>query len=109
MAAKFGASFLVGALGPVNYAGTCILASRVPDGLLQLAPDSLLGGFQLGIGRVAKQVGVGAADLEGLLPMGELRTILARIGFSHKNAVEAWNMHAGQVGGFLKGIADLTA
>jgi hypothetical protein len=41
--------------------------------------------------------------------MSEIRTIAARIGFSQKNATLAWDMHAGQVGGFLKGIADLTA
>jgi hypothetical protein len=109
MAARLGTSFIVGALGPVNYAGACILASRVPEGLRELSSESLFGGLQLGIKQSAKRVGVGVADVERLLPMSEIRTLVARIGFSQKNAALAWDMHAGQVGGFLKGIADLTS
>jgi hypothetical protein len=109
MAARLGASFLVGALGPVNYAGTCLMASRVPEGLHELSPESLSGGVERGIAETAKRVGVGIPDVEQLLPMSEIRTLVARIGVSQNNAVQAWHMHAGQVGGFLKGIADLTA
>lgn len=109
MAARVGATFLVGALGPVNFAGGFILASRVPEGLHELAPDNLFGGVQHGIAQTAKRVGVGAQDVERLLPMSELRSIIARIGLSQKNAVLAWSMHAGPIGGLLKGVADLTS
>lgn len=109
MAARLGATFLVGALGPVNIAGNLILGSQVPEGLRELAPANLHGGLSNGIAFAAKRVGVAPADVEGLLPMAELRTVLARIGFNHQRSVEAWSMYAGQVGGFLKGVADLTA
>src|SRR5262249_53093686 len=109
MAARLGATFLVSALGPVNFAGGLILGSQVPQGLRELAPENLSGGFTRGVQLAAKRVGVRPSDVESLLPMGETRTVMARIGFSHNNAVQAWSMYAGNVGGFLKGVADLTA
>lgn len=108
MAAKLGATFLVGAGGPVNYAGNCILASKVTEGLRELTPESLVGGLERGVSQAAARVGVSASEVERLLPMVELRTIAARIGLSQKNATLAWEAHAGHVGGLLKGVADLT-
>jgi hypothetical protein len=109
MAAKLGGTFLVGAGGPVNYAGQCILSSRVADGLRELTPDSLYGGFRRGVEESAKRVGVGSADVERLLPMDQVRSLVNRLTLSQQNAVQAWNMHAGHIGGLLKGVADLTA
>ncbi len=109
MAAKLGGTFLVGAGGPVNYAGQCILSSRVADGLRELTPDSLHGGFRRGVEESAKRVGVGTADVERLLPMDKVRSLVSRITLSQQRAVEAWNLHAGHIGGLLKGVADLTA
>ena len=109
MAAKLGGTFLVGASGPVNYAGQCILSSRVADGLRELTPDSLYGGFRRGVEESAKRVGVGPADVERLLPMDQVRGLVNRLTISQRNAVQAWTLHAGHIGGFLKGVADLTA
>ncbi len=72
MAAKLGATFLIGAMGPVNYAGGCIISSRVPEGLRELTPDSLYGGVRRGIEESAKRVGVDVKDVERLLPMAEI-------------------------------------
>jgi hypothetical protein len=109
MAARLGGTFLVGASGPVNYAGQCILSSRVADGLRELTPDSLYGGFRRGVEESAKRVGVGTADVERLLPMDQVRSLVNRLTISQQNAVSAWTMHAGHMGGLLKGVADLTA
>jgi hypothetical protein len=109
MAVRLGATFLIGANGPVNYAGQCILSSRVADGLRELTTDSLYGGFRRGVEEAAKRVGVGPADVERLLPMAEVRALVERLNRSQQSAVNAWNLHAGQIGGFLKGVADLTA
>ncbi len=109
MAAKLGGTFLIGANGPVSYAGQCILSSRVADGLRELTPESLYGGFRRGVEESAKRVGVGVTEVERLLPMEQVRGLISRITVSHRNAVEAWNTHAGHIGGFLKGVADLTA
>ncbi len=109
MAAKLGGTFLIGAMGPVNYAGGCILSSRVPEGLRELTPDSLYGGFQRGIETSAKRVGVPPREVERLLPMHEMQAAIQRVAVSQRNADAAWKLYAGQIGGFLKGVADLTA
>jgi hypothetical protein len=109
MAAKLGGTFLIGAMGPVNYAGGCILSSRVADGLRELTPDSLFGGFQRGVAASAKRVGVSPREVERLLPMAEIQATVQRLTVSQQNAVNAWNLYAGQIGGLLKGVADLTA
>jgi hypothetical protein len=109
MAAKLGGTFLVGAGGPVNYAGQCILSSRVADGLRELTPDSLYGGFRRGVEESARRVGVDTADVERLLPMDKVKNLVTRLTLSQQRAVEAWNLHAGHIGGLLKGVADLTA
>jgi hypothetical protein len=108
MANKLGAAFLRCSLGPLNYAGGCILAGKIPEGLNELGADNLHGGFKRGVEEAAKHVGVGARDVERLLPMGDVQAASAVLDAAQKGAVEAWRMHAGHLGGMMKGIADLT-
>jgi hypothetical protein len=108
MAQKLGAVFLRCVLGPLNFAAGLILASKVPDGLRELSVDSLHGGFTRGVAEVAKAAGVGVADVERLLPMGEVSAAAARLDAAQKAALVAWGAHAGHLGGFLTGVADLT-
>lgn len=108
MAAKLGGVFMTCAMGPVRYSAASIQASRMPQGLEELAASSLQGGLRLGIEQAAKLAGVKAQDVERLLPMKELEETLAQIKQSQETALEAWGVHAGQLGGMLKGVADLT-
>jgi hypothetical protein len=108
MANKLGAAFLRCAIGPLNYAGGCILSGKVDDGLRELSADSLHGGLRRGIEEAAKQVGVGVVDVERLLPMADVLGAAARLDVAQRDAVSAWSAHAGQIGGLLKGVADLT-
>ena len=108
MAPRLGGTFAVGALGPVHYAGQCILARRVEEGLKELAADNLGGGVARGVLQAAQLVGVAAGDIERLLPLAELNAILGRIGASQPRAMEAWRLYAGGLGGLLSGVADLT-
>ncbi len=108
MAAKLGGVFLTCALGPVNYAGACIQGSKMPQGIQELAPEGLWGGVQRGIDQTAKLAGVHPRDVESLLPIGELRACLQRVAHAQHAALQAWGVYAGQLGGLLQGIADLT-
>jgi hypothetical protein len=108
MANKLGEAFLRCALGPLHYGGGCILAGKVADGLRELSADSLHGGVRRGIEEAAKQVGVGVPDVERLLPMGDVAAAAARLDAAQKGAVHAWETYAGQLGGLLAGVADLT-
>lgn len=108
MVLNLGATFLRCALGPLSYAGGCILANRVADGLRELAIDSLEGGFRRGITETAKGAGVRVQDVEHLLPMVEIKAAVHRLSLSQPRVVTAWAMHAGQIGGLLKGVAELT-
>jgi len=108
MANKLGAAFLRCSLGPLNYAGGCILSGKIPEGLSELGADNLHGGFKRGVEEAAKHVGVGARDVERLLPMSEIQAASTALDIAQKSAVEAWKMHAGHIGGMMKGIADLT-
>ncbi len=100
--------FATGALGPVHYAGQCILARRVEEGLKELAVDNLRGGVARGVLQAAQRVGVTPREIEGVLPMPELAVILQRLATSQPKAMQAWNMYAGGLGGLLTGVADLT-
>lgn len=100
--------FATGALGPVHYAGQCILARRVEDGLKELSVDGLRGGVARGILQAAQRVGVPSSEIQRLLPMAELDQILLRIAASQPRVVEAWRLYAGGLGGLLTGVADLT-
>ncbi len=108
MANKLGAAFLRCSLGPLHYAGGCILASKVADGLRELSADNLHGGFRRGVEEAAKQTGVGVADVERLLPVADVGAAAARLDTAQRNALVAWSAHAGHIGGLLKGVADLT-
>lgn len=108
MAAKLGAILTRCALGPLSYAGGCIMASKVPDGLRELAPEGLWGGLERGVDEVALRVGVGRMDVQRLLPMGELQVAMNQLEAAQRDAVAAWQLHAGHLGGLMAGIADLT-
>jgi hypothetical protein len=108
MADKLGNLFLSAAMGPLNYAGQCIMQSRVPNGLAELAVDSLMGAFRRGVQTVAKAAGLPQSTVEGLLPMAEIDVVAQRIAQNQRVAVDQWQVHAGHIGGLLDGIADLT-
>lgn len=108
MAVKLGGVFLSCALGPVNYAGRCIQGSKVPLGLQELTAKGLWGALRLGIEQAARLAGVQPRDVEGLLPMVELRASLQRVAARQQLALKAWTLYAGQQGGLLEGIAELT-
>lgn len=105
---RLGRSFAQCALGGVNYAAQCFQASRVPEGLSQLASESLRDGLQRGIFEAARRVGVPSTEIARVLPMRDLEALIARIDHSQRGAGQAWQMHAGQLGGLLQGIAELT-
>lgn len=107
-APRLGGTFATGALGPVHYAGQCILARRIEEGLRELAADNLGGGIARGALQAAQLVGVSASDIERLLPLAELNAILGRIAQSQPRVMEAWRLYAGGLGGLLSGVADLT-
>jgi hypothetical protein len=108
MATRLGGVFLASAMGPVRYAGLAIQASRMPQAFEELAPDTLWSALRRGMEQAAKLAGVKPQDVEKVLPMKELEASLEQIKVSHAKALEAWNVHAGQLGGLLKGVADLT-
>ncbi|MFT3764832.1 MAG: hypothetical protein QM820_04845 [Minicystis sp.] len=108
MANKLGAAFLRCSLGPLNYAGGCILSSKVEQGLSELSADNLHGGLKRGIEETAQKAGVGVVDVERLLPMQDITSCAARLDMAQRNALEAWRTYAGHLGGLMKGVADLT-
>lgn len=108
MANKLGAAFLRCSLGPLHYAGGCILSTKVKEGLAELGADNLHGGLTRGIDEAARHAGVRVADVEALLPMAEVRAVAARLDAAQRAAVDAWQMYAGHLGGLMKGVADLT-
>jgi hypothetical protein len=108
MANGLNAAFLRCALGPVNYAALCIHSGKVPSGLSELAAENLHGGFKRGVEEAARNVGVEIRDVEGLLPLHEVSTATGRLDTVQKKAINAWTTYAGQVGGFLTGVTDLT-
>jgi len=108
MGNKVGAAFLRCALGPLHYAGGCIVSGKVADGLRELAVDSLRGGLERGVAEAAGQVGADLADVERLLPMADIEGAAARLDLAQRGAVAAWEIYAVHIGGLLKGVADLT-
>jgi hypothetical protein len=108
MATKLGAIFMRCAVGPVSYAGGCIIGRRVPEGLRELSIDNLEAGLRRGIFETATRAGVRVQDVEALLPMAELRATGQRLAQSQPRAMTAWGLHAGQIGGTLTGVAELT-
>lgn len=108
MAKKLGVLFLNAAMGPLNYAGQCIMQRRVKEGINELAIESLMGGVERGIESVAHAAGLPVSYVSNLLPMNELQQVAARIAENQRAAVEQWEVHTGHVGGLLDGVADLT-
>ncbi|WP_438021267.1 hypothetical protein WMF18_20295 [Sorangium sp. So ce315] len=108
MEVKLGGTFLTCAMGPLHQAGACIQGRMVPEGLRVLAPEGLLGGFQRGVDQAAKLAGVRREDVERLLPMADVREAIERLGESQSEAVVAWDVHAGRIGGLLEGVAEVT-
>lgn len=108
MASRLGAAFATGALGPLNYAGQCILSGKPDEGLRELSTESLEGGLARGIVQAATRVGVRRSEIESVLPMAAFRDNLGRIAGSHARATEMWRHYAGGLGGLLSGVTDLT-
>jgi hypothetical protein len=108
MAPRIGSTLLRCALGPVNYAGSLIVSSRVQEGIKELSPESLHGGLKRGIEETAKLAGMRPQEVEAMLPVYEIRVAVTSLTVSQKAAADAWNTHAGQIGGLLHGVADLT-
>ena len=108
MANRLGATFFRCAMGPVSYAGQCIMAGRVKEGIAELARDGLMGAWQRGVSEVASGAGAAVSDVEGLLPRDEVLAAADLLQESQQRAAEAWQMYAGHLGGLLAGIADLT-
>ena len=108
MADKLGVLFVNAAMGPLNYAGQCIMQNRVKTGINELAIESLLGAVERGIATVAKAAGLRASYVENLLPMAEIRQVADRIATNQRAALEQWEVHTGHIGGLMDGIADLT-
>lgn len=108
MADKLGVLFLNAAMGPLNYAGQCIMQRRVKQGINELAIESLMGAVERGIGAVAKAAGLPPGYVHNLLPMNEIALVAARIAENQRVAMEQWEVHTGHIGGLLDGVADLT-
>lgn len=108
MTNKLSASFLRCAVGPLSYAGGCILSGKIPEGLRELAADNLHGGFKRGVEEAAKDAGVSIADVESLLPIADVNLASVHLGTAHDKALAAWGMYAGHLGGMLTGVTDLT-
>jgi hypothetical protein len=108
MTNKLAASFVRCAVGPLHYAGGCLLSGKVPEGLRELAAESLHGGFKRGVEEAAKDAGVSVADVEHLLPIGDVNLASVHLDTAHRSAIAAWDMYAGQLGGLMTGVADLT-
>ena len=108
MASKLVAAFLRCSLGTMNYAATCLLGGQVADGLDELSGQSLYEELATGLALSARGAGVAVADLEPHLPMAELRAAAERLDAAQLAAVNAWQAHAGHLGGLMEGVADLT-
>ncbi len=96
------------AFGPLNYAGSLVMASRVPEALNELTPENLHGGLVRGVDETAKLAGVRPSDVNQLLPTTEIDGAAQSLGASQRAALAAWHRHAGSIGGLLTGVADLT-
>ena len=99
--------FLRAAMGPVEYAGGCIMGNKIVTGLEELAPEGLVDALRRGIADVAKLAGVARAEVEALLPMGDIGIVAQRLRVSQPRALAAWRQHAGQFG-FLDVVTALT-
>ncbi|EYF03701.1 Hypothetical protein CAP_5312 [Chondromyces apiculatus DSM 436] len=95
-------------MGPLQFAGSCIQSGKLQEALPHLDPQALWGSLERGIAQTAALAGVNPGDVESLLPMGELRACIEQLTGSYRMAAHAWSVHAGHLGGLLKGLTDLT-
>jgi hypothetical protein len=107
MARRLGGIFLHAAHGPLAFAASCVAANQILKGIEELEPSGLVGGFERGVGEVARLVGVPVREVQALLPWEELQRAAARLRVTQPAAVLAWKLHAGQFG-FLDVITQLT-
>lgn len=108
MSKSFGTLFLDLSCAPLHQAGKCILGRQVVAGLDELASERLMAAVRRSVAALAKEAGLSVEEVEQLLPLAELQRVAGGVGQRQREAVEAWNMHAGHVGGLLEGVADLT-
>lgn len=108
MSQKLGAIFITAALGPVSYAGRCIMSRRVTEGLAELTPDNLLGGVERGVETVAAATSLPKRYVSDLLPMAQLHALATHIAARQEEAAKQWDIHTSHIGGLLEGVADLT-
>ncbi|HTJ83896.1 MAG TPA: hypothetical protein VL400_19390 [Polyangiaceae bacterium] len=104
---KIAGTFARAAMGPVEYASSCISSNKIPTGLAELAPDALFEAFRRGVDDVARLVGVSPGAVLAVLPSHELEAVRQRLSVSQPRAVDAWRAHAGQFG-FLDAMTALT-
>ncbi len=106
-ATRIAGAFLRAAMGPVEYAGSCIVANKIETGLVELGPEGLSDAYRRGIADVARLVGVTSSEVEAILPAQEVGSALDRLRSSHPRALQAWRSHAGPFG-FLDVVTALT-
>lgn len=99
-ASRIAGTFLRAAMGPIEYAASCLLGNKIQTGIEELAPLGLVESYQRGLGEVARLVGVPRADVERAMPMHEVAMLEGRLRESHARAIAAWKLHAGQFGFF---------
>lgn len=107
MAKRLGATFLRCALGPIHYAGECILGRRIPEGLQELSKESLLGGVDRGIVEVAAKAGVRRREIAAVVPMNDVWHAAETLGEAQVRAAATWKSMTGG-SGLITGAADLT-
>lgn len=109
MAQRLGPLFLRSAFGPVNYAGSCIMARQVVIGLRELTAENLMSALRRGVGNVARESGVRPQDVERFLPLDEMSKLAAELDAAAKRALDVWSRYASHhIAGLLEGVTDLT-
>ncbi len=109
MAADLGATFRRFALSPLLAAYDELSTGKVGEGLTTLASDRASAALRRGIEEVARRAGVRPARVETLLPVLDLEAALERLRASQQAAAIVWSHHRHQLGGFLAGVAEVTA
>jgi hypothetical protein len=108
MALDLGAILTREALLPLRDASGCLAVRRVKEALLEITVDQLRAALRRGVTESARIVGVRPAEVESMLPMGEIEALLHQLSVHQPKALEVWNLHADRLGGFLAGIVDVT-
>ncbi len=109
MARTLGEQFFHIAMGPLAMAGASFRRGDVKQGLAELTGESLVGSVQRAIDTVASTSGVPVADIERLLPAGEMDALVARIAATQSDALRQWELHMTHASSLLEAIAKLTA